>query len=45
MKIFQHKHFTTLRSREERTERITAMEKIFEEIALAATTYIKKYGR
>ena len=39
MKILQHK------SREERTERVTAMEKFFEKIAFVATTYIKKYGR
>ena len=36
-KILQH------RSREERTERVTAMEKFF--VAFVATTYIKKYGR
>ena len=35
-KILQH------RSREECTERVTAMEKFFEEITFAATTYIKK---
>ena len=35
-KILQH------RSREERTERVTAMEKFSKEITFAATTYIKK---
>ena len=37
-KILQH------RSREERTETVTAMEKFFEETTFAATTHIKKYG-
>ena len=38
-KILQH------RRQEERTERVTAMESFSKQIAFAATTYIKKYGR
>ena len=37
-KILQH------RSREERTKRVTAMEKFSKKIAFAATTYIKNMG-